>query len=45
LHKCGEIALEKLFDSRSWYDPQSVPEEIFTPYELLLRGSTAEILS
>lgn len=45
LHKCGEIALEKLFDSRSWYDPQRVPEEIFTPYELLLRGSTAEILS
>ena len=44
LHKCGEIALEKLFDSRSWYDPQRVPEEIFTPYELLLRGSTAEIL-
>lgn len=45
LHKCGEIALEELLNSSSWYRPGITPQEIFTPYELLLRGSTAKISS
>ncbi|MBO5667831.1 MAG: substrate-binding domain-containing protein [Lentisphaeria bacterium] len=41
LKQCGEMALEQLLNSRKWFTPGVVPEEIFTPYELIRRESIA----
>ena len=37
--ECGKIALEQLLKSETWFKSGTVPAEIFTPYELLMRDS------
>ena len=41
--KCGEIAIEQLCNAEKWYSPDRTPDEIFTPFELILRESTPQL--
>ena len=37
--ECGRIAIEQLVNSHAWFCSGKVPEEIFTPYEIISRES------
>lgn len=38
---CGRMALDHLLEASKWYRPGLTPPEIFTPFELIERGSVA----
>lgn len=43
LELCGRMALEKLCDSASWFQPGITPLEIISPHEIIERGSVRSI--
>ena len=43
LETCGKMALEKLCDSDSWFQPGITPLEIISPHEIVERKSVRQI--
>lgn len=41
--QCGRMALTHLINREEWYHPGITPAEIFTPFKLIERGSTASL--
>jgi DNA-binding LacI/PurR family transcriptional regulator len=42
-NKCGQMALDQLLQSEHWYQPGITPAEIFTPFEIIERGSVGSV--
>ncbi len=43
--QCGQMALKHLLNAKEWYIPGIIHPEIFTPFELIERGSVESISS